>query len=229
MRNTILQIMIFLFCLPTGCHQQATTRPSPQHASKVLPSEPLSEESVGLPEEPLTELSPEYDCSNDIRITEIMYDPTGTLDSLGEYVEFFNPSNQIVRLKNWKLSNGRREHVLMEEEFNLPPGGVVVLAASLDPDENGDIPADLLLDGLSLANSGSLLHLQNPCGETSTRFRYSTKPPWPRAKAGVAIELRDPHNAPSNPAHWQHSTSPLPTGDKGTPGFHEEKTQFTEK
>jgi hypothetical protein len=225
MFRKLLSCLPIIFCLTVGCHQQSTPHPSALE-------EPHSAQQKSSPEahplSPPTDVSPPIparNCEADIRITEVMYDPYGTLDALSEYLEIFNAGTESVRMHGWKLSNGRRESFLFQEETRLEPGQFAILSASLDPDENGDIPADIDLKGFSLANQGSLLHLQNPCGETVTRFRYGTKPPWPNAKAGVAIELLSPRSDPSDPRQWQHAFSFLPSGDRGTPGFHKQRSR----
>jgi hypothetical protein len=212
--------ILCFFAMNIGCHQEAATdglmreenTPEPQIEADGKSTEPSPERAAGPAEEKTK------NCAGDIRITEVMYDPSGTADTLGEYIELFNAGSDPVTLEGWTLSNGRRETHIFKSTQPLYGGEYRVLCASTDPDENGDLPACVHLENLSLANQGSLLHLKNPCGTSAIRFRYGVSAPWPTSRAGVAIELSHTLADVTNPKEWRHARSRMPSGDRGSPG-----------
>jgi hypothetical protein len=159
------------------------------------------------------------ECTGKLVISEVHFDPEGTAEGLGEYVELWNPGPDPVDLRGWSLDNGRRQKRTFEGPTPLliEPGQACIVAASLEADENGDLTALADLGKLSLANRGGLLHLRNPCGESEVRFRYARAAPWPKVRPGTAIELRAADADPSLGRSWRPARARTPSGDRGSP------------
>ncbi len=153
-------------------------------------------------------------------VTEIMARPRAVADRFGEYVELFNPGLLPVDLRGWTLSNGRRQRHTWEAlaPLTVPAGGAVVVAGSVDDDENGDLRALASLGDVRLPDRAGLIHLRDPCGRTVVRFRYGAGPAWPTMHRGVAIELKRPSGELSDGNAWRASRGWTPAGDRGTPG-----------
>lgn len=160
-------------------------------------------------------------CGAKVVLSELMIDPAATKDALGEYLELYNPASHTVDLRGWTLSDGTRGQTTFSGDLpiEIPAGGFVVIAASGDPDENGDIDNVIAVLGkVELANAGGLIQLRDPCGKPVFRVRYGIRSPWPKKRAGVSVELRHPEADPAVPESWIPAKQRSPSGDRGTPG-----------
>lgn len=160
-------------------------------------------------------------CGARLVLSELMIDPAATKDALGEYLEVYNPTDTPVDLRGWTLSDGSRGQTTFAGDvpIEVPASGFAVIAASTDPDENGDlVHVVTALGKVELANNGGLIQLRDPCGTPTFRVRYGVRAPWPRKRAGVSIELRSPHADPSAPESWIPAKLRSPSGDRGSPG-----------
>ena len=97
-----------------------------------------------------------------ILINEIAW--SGTLaSSSDEWIELYNPGQTSINLSGWRLvsSDGSPD---IDLEGGIPPGGFYLLERS-DDNTVSDIHADITYTGV-LGNSGEILHLFGPSGET---------------------------------------------------------------
>lgn len=141
-----------------------------------------------------------------IVLTEIMYNPpeAGT-DSL-EYLEFYNNSANPVNLEGWYLYGVNFTFPNMV----LNPGEYVVTAVNAAAIFN-QFGVTALQWGMNSAlnNSGELILLLNPIGDTINRVFYSNVAPWPTEAAGngASLVLCDPNSDVSLPASWKAATT----------------------
>ncbi len=138
----------------------------------------------------------DYDQSNDsldieiylsapaatVRISEIMYRP---LSMDPEWVEVFNPSGNVINLKQWVFWDQATGATL--PEYHLIPGEYLVLAA--DSSVASGWP-----DGIALVtpvgfptlnNSGDQVTLTGPYSTVIDQLDYS---PFPQTAAGISLE-----------------------------------------
>jgi phosphatidylserine/phosphatidylglycerophosphate/cardiolipin synthase-like enzyme len=157
--------------------------------------------------------------SGTLIINEIMYDPKAVGDSVGEYLELYNPGSAAVDLMGWTLRDeGNNSHVI-GTNVSVPAGGYAVLARSASEAENGGFSADYAYgDDLFLANGGSTVALEDAGGQLVDSVVYGTGSPWPNATAGTSIELSDAALDNALGSSWAHAVLPFGAGDRGTPG-----------
>jgi len=110
----------------------------------------------------------------EIKITEIMYSPSGP-DAGHEWVEVHNRSNQDIRLTDWSLrENEVDHHISAEDNQTLPAGARAVIAD--DPERiRGAYPkitSPVFDSTFSLNNSGEIIALINPDGKNVDTLQY---------------------------------------------------------
>ena len=112
-------------------------------------------------------------------INEIMYEPD--FDNC-EFLEFFNNSDKMINLKNWKIADEKQnEFIISNLDKFIPPFSYFVLGAdsimikrySL---ENYPYMNIMETSSLGLTNSGKLILLKDPYGKTIDSVRYN--PDW---------------------------------------------------
>ncbi|MCH2359298.1 MAG: lamin tail domain-containing protein, partial [Candidatus Poseidoniales archaeon] len=158
------------------------------------------------------QLTGSVNASTDLRISEIMGNPSGSDSNTypeGEWVELVNIGNDTLSFEDWRLKDGR--NVSLHFNANSIPGldEVDPLAWELAAGEfvvvwrNGS--------GMSLQNGGDLLSLVNPDGEVTHQVTWDITPMNGTVVQGVAIEddwVPSPHPTPGapNPAFTQPYT-----------------------
>lgn len=112
-----------------------------------------------------------------VKITEIMYDPTGS-DTKREWVEVYNSGTQDIDLSTWFFYEGNVFHKLVaQKEAILPAGSFAILVDSVAEviAEYSDY-AGLIFDSVfSLNNTGESLSVANPQKEILDTFIYSAE------------------------------------------------------
>lgn len=188
-----------------------------QAASPSLPRpEALTGTAAAAAEEP-----PVLACGVRLVISELMIDPRATADNRGEYVELYNPGPVGVDLRGFRIDDGRHSPDTIGGELarTIPPGGFAIIAPSDDRDANGGLEPVAVVRSFSLSNAAGLVRLHDPCGGVAARVRYDTRAPWPRGRAGVAVELVAKDADPQLPQSWRRATARMSSGDRGTPGW----------
>ncbi|MFA6525532.1 MAG: lamin tail domain-containing protein [Patescibacteria group bacterium] len=91
-----------------------------------------------------------YSESQHIVINEVLYDPTGS-DLGSEWIEIFNPTNNIIDLNNWSIEMGgvSFSNVITFGNVAIQPQSFFVVG------ELNIINADLIVDRLQFQNGGS--------------------------------------------------------------------------
>lgn len=156
-------------------------------------------------------------------LNEIMADPEGVPDSVGEWIELVNPGIDTLDLTGWTLASGS------DPGAALPPVRVaryahVVLARNGDPALNGGVAAQGVYRGVTLGNDdGDWLALRDPAGRTVDSVSWgaadgpSSAPPAGASRALQGHLLDNTHLSGSGSA-WSTSTHAYGPGGRGTPG-----------
>ncbi|NUN14542.1 MAG: lamin tail domain-containing protein, partial [Myxococcales bacterium] len=166
-----------------------------------------------------TEVCPTPPTLTSVVITEIMVNPNAVSDTLGEWIELFNPTTVKLNIQGWRLVDlGGQTHVIDNSgPLYIKPGGYLVLGRSLDKANNGGVLVNYVYAGFELADGADQVILRNAQNVEVDRVEY-TAGPFPIV-AGASIALKD--NASNNNLNtsWATSTALFLTGgDKGTPG-----------
>ncbi len=117
-------------------------------------------------DQPTSTSPPEYISFPQIQITELLPNPAAPqTDSNDEFLELYNPTDQIVDLSGWKLRSGSTlSHNFTIGQQAIGPHSYLALYSSQTK--------------LSLANSGGRAQLLNPNGEVSAdTMSYGTAQP----------------------------------------------------
>ena len=161
--------------------------------------------------------------AGEVIINEIMTTPGFGLDAGGAWLELYNRTNETLDLDGCEINDlvgGGQGFLSSPIAFTLDPGGYAVIARSDDPDVNGGLFPDAVIDFFSMRD------LNLTCGGTLIDgVSFSSDPPWPMAEEGIAIQLNaDDLDASDNDngANWCPATDiyySTVTGDNlGSPG-----------
>ncbi len=152
-------------------------------------------------------------------INEIMPNPAGVADELGEWFEVYNAGTAPIDLQNYRIgSNNDAVHVI-NQSVVVAPGGYVVLARNADSTANGGVRANYSYahQTFNLNNSATdWLALRNPDGATLDSVAWGTVSPPNGASRGVIDPAAD--NLVMSGPNWSTQTTVYGLGDKGTPG-----------
>ncbi len=150
-----------------------------------------------------------------ILLTELFPDPTPQIGLPAfEYLELYNRSSSPFDLKGWELSDGSSV-ATFPSGIILPKTYFVVTSASAAGLFHGNVIG--LVNFPSLNNSGDVLTLKDPRGNTIDSLSYSLI--WYRdedkAEGGWSLELIDPDNPCGEADNWTSSEDER----GGTPGL----------
>lgn len=178
---------------------------------------PVSDAATDLAPDPLP--GPACPEPGGLVIAEILIDPIQVADTLGEYVEVYNPTEVAIDLRGWEIrSQAKRHQIPADVPLIVEPGGRIVLGASADPQVNGGFHANHAWQGLRLGNQAGDVSLW--CGNASIDHVAWSAEAWP-LRPGRAIVL-DPDwldaAANDDPAFWCGAEAPFGQGDLGSPG-----------
>ncbi len=98
--------------------------------------------------------APEYPPGSVI-ITEIMYNPYMTADSVGEWFEVYNTTDEAINMQGWLVGDTidtPDTHVIMDPLYLLP-NDYLVFGVSDDPLENGGVEVDYVIPRFGFTNS----------------------------------------------------------------------------
>jgi DNA/RNA endonuclease G (NUC1) len=153
-------------------------------------------------------------------INEVMPNPAGVADELGEWFEIYNAGSAPVDLQNYIVaSNNDASHVI-GTSLVVPAGGYVVLARNANTATNGGLVSNYAYPGtFTLANSTTdWLALRDPSGASVDSVHWGTSSPPNGSSRGVIDPLVDNTLMSGTSANWSTQTSVYGLGDKGTPG-----------
>ncbi len=150
----------------------------------------------------------------DILINEIYAIPTPShgLPEL-EYVELYNRSDKAINLENYTFDEGSNSGNTLPFFVLLPDAYVILQKAEFDDfGLYGDI---IKLNNFTLTNSGEILKLLDPIGNTIDVVEYDSDWSINGRSAGYSLERINPDNICTNGApDWSSSFADL----GGTPG-----------
>lgn len=152
-------------------------------------------------------------------INEIMYDP---LAGFGEYVEFYNSSEDSVNIGGWRFEDENGNiNKLSETSFILPPQEYFILISDSSVIQQFNLQQHtykntLGSSSLGLINTGELILLKDARGNVIDSVFYSDK--WNNKNIattkGKSLERINPDLNGNDPLNWSTSVNPL----GGTPG-----------
>lgn len=165
---------------------------------------------------------PRAPAAGEVIFSELMINPDGVSDELGEWVELYNTTDTPLSLAGCRLTDesSPKDDKLVDVPVVLPAKSAVVLAREADSAQNGGLTGAVLEYGPSfvLANGGDTTLLV--CGSTEVD-RVTFTSTWPFAK-GTTMQLRQSaRNATANDlaASWCLATLTYGSGtQRGTPG-----------
>ena len=159
-------------------------------------------------------------------VTEIMKDPSGVSDSVGEYFEVSNVSTEAVNLNSFKVKDDDIDEFTIDRPNGLilQPGDSAVLCIYANSSQNGGIDCDYDYDNFILAQSGTGDEIVLILDITEIDRVSWVNSTWP-STSGHAMNL-DPaaYDATANDdlSNWCDTPTSdaykLPSGDWGTPG-----------
>jgi len=171
----------------------------------------------GIPDEGLISVG-------EIIVSEIMYDPSVSLDQNGEWFEIYNTTSITINLRGWTIkdqSSSLQESVIIVNDLIVPPLDFRVLCKNALTTVNGGVDCDYEYGYLLLNNSEDEIILEFD-GLLIDEVWYQ-EVPWPIA-SGESLNL-DPiyfsHTDNDLSDNWCPTpigSSQLPSGDYGTPG-----------
>jgi len=164
--------------------------------------------------------------SAEIVITEFMKDPSTVGDSVGEWIELYNPGSAPVDIEGWVISDLGSDSVTLTnggQGIAVPANGFLVMGKNDDLSVNGGVPVDFVLSGMTLSNGDDEIILSRPDGRLVDEVLFDGGTLWPDApgrSASLELSAFD-SSANDDPARWCNSSTPLsPTNsDTGTPGL----------
>ena len=154
-------------------------------------------------------------------INEIMPNPAGVDDTLGEWFEVYNAGTAAVDLLNYRIASNNDAVHTINQSVVVPAGGYAVLARSGDTTVNGGVRANYSYahQTFNLNNSATdWLAVRDPSGATVDSVHWGTTSPPTGASRGVIDPSLDNTLMSGAGANWSTQTSVYGLGDKGTPG-----------
>jgi hypothetical protein len=166
-----------------------------------------------------TAVNPPVANPGDLVIHEIMQNPGAVLDTNGEWFEIFNASSQEIDLNNWTLRDLGTDSTVLHSPNPLliAPGGFIILGAKTDLAINGGIPVNYAWNNFTLGNDQDEIILIAPDGLEIDRVEWDGGPNFPDPN-GASMALKNTSLDNNVGANWCTATTPLASGDFGTPG-----------
>ena len=146
-----------------------------------------------------------------LAVTEIMYNPGGS--GQAEFIEITNlSSTETLGMGNVRFNAGVDFNFTGSPVTSLAPGAralIVKNLAAFTAIHGNSLPvAGEFLNSTGLNNTGEVLKLEDPGGNTVKEFAYSSLAPWPAANGtGSSIVLMRPelNPDPALPQNWRAS------------------------
>ncbi len=156
-------------------------------------------------------------------VTEIMMSSGKADDSVGEWFEIYNTTDQVIPLYGLIITDDKAdESTVLSCTAIVPPKGAFTLARWGDKAQNGGVPADYVYDSFELNDTADKIKL---VGNGVVLDEVTWSADWPIANVkGKSITLDPSHFTGTdndNPDWWCQASSPWPgsAGDLGSPGF----------
>ena len=155
--------------------------------------------------------------SDNIIINEINYNSLDTLFNPEDWIELYNPTEQLIQIGNWVFKDEDDTHVFtIPDDTNLDSGEFIVLCreAILFTNAFPNVSNYIGDFEFGLAGGGELLRLYNETGDLIDNVDYNDNDPWPVEADGdgPTLELIDAMSDNSIAQNWASSNG------FGTPG-----------
>lgn len=157
----------------------------------------------------------------DLIITEFMANPASVSNNNGEYIEFFNTTNNPIDMNGLVLEDDGSDSTLIYigSPLIIQPHGFLVIGNNQDSLTNGGYQCSYEYSGFSLSNSADEIVLETQAGTEVCRLNYLNGDPF---GAGVSAELSDIAlnvNGITHQADYVAATTTYGLGDYGSPGI----------
>ena len=121
-------------------------------------------------------------------ITEVLANPGYVRDSLGEWIELYNPGAEALYLNGIELRSGDESHVIIQATpLVIEAGGYAVIGASTDMRENGSVEVNYGWSDILLDNEGDNIELWRD-GALLDAVAWDPTTGWP-ALDGASLSL----------------------------------------
>ena len=155
-------------------------------------------------------VSPPGNNFNDIVINEIMYAPSS---GEPEWIELYNKTNEVINLKNWKLSDASTTITITTQDKFIDANSFLIISRDSSILNYYNVPSQIITATIpSLNNTGDAVVIKDPLGTQIDSVSYL--PTWGGNVGGKSLERISAYALSNNPANWGSSTS----SNKATPG-----------
>lgn len=162
-------------------------------------------------------VSPQGNNFNDLVINEIMYaPPTGE----PEWVELYNNSNEVINLKNWKISDAASTVTITNQDIFVDLNSFVIISHDSSLLNFYNVTSPIIVTNIpSLNNTGDAVVISDFNGTRIDSVSYL--PAWGGNIGGKSLERISVDSSSNNPANWKTSKSIF----NATPGTYNSVTQ----
>jgi cysteine-rich repeat protein len=162
-----------------------------------------------------------------IIISEFMVKPAAVTDSLGEWLELFNTTDQPIDISGWNLHDDltQKHFISPGVPFVVPAKGFRVLGINGDKAKNGGVPVDYVYTDFTLANTADAIDLAWN-GVEIDDVKYIKQTP-----SAAGFDIQDGKSLSLDPEHLNAADNDVAgnycpgkfkwagsAGDLGTPG-----------
>jgi PKD repeat protein len=157
-----------------------------------------------------------YNSSNDIMLSEIMYNPPDGGNDTIEFVELYNKGAVSVNLKDWYFSKGM---TYVFPDYNMPANSYYVIARdAVSMQHTFGISCAQWTDGF-LDDSGEPIVLKDALNQVKDSVYYATTAPWPTTPNNGGPSLTFCNTALDNSLgqNWSASTNQVAVNGLGQP------------
>lgn len=207
--------MVLLTSDGTNQAGEPSAEPSPTDTLTPIPT--VTETSTLVPLVPgtPTPIIAEASSVSQLWITEIMMNPGVVSDTLGEWIELYNPNSFPVDLLNWVLADDGSDYHIIETSLIIQPGSYVVLARNGDSSLNGNVAAAYEYSNMKLSNSMDEVWLLAPDWTLVDQVNWHEELsiPLPTGSTLERVNLGEPESWQIATELWSDSV-----GDLGSPG-----------
>jgi PKD repeat protein len=157
-----------------------------------------------------------YNTSDNIVISEIMYNPPDGGNDTIEFVELYNKGAVSVNMKDWYFSKGVN---YVFPDINIPANSYYVVARDVvSMQHTFSITCSQWIDGF-LDDAGEPIVLKDALGQVKDSVYYLATAPWPTTpnNGGPSLTLCDVSLDNTLPSSWSASTNQVAVNGIGQP------------
>jgi PKD repeat protein len=157
-----------------------------------------------------------YNSSDNIVISEIMYNPPDGGNDTIEFIELYNKGSVAVNLKDWYFSKGV---TYVFPDFSMPANSYHVVARdAVSMQYTFGISCAQWASGF-LDDAGEPIVLKDAIGNVTDSVYYLPTAPWPTtpSNGGPSLTLCDPALDNTLPGSWSASTNQVAVNGIGEP------------